>query len=108
MKSFATGQYPLTRRKGYLTVKSSAMRYLSEHVDSNDETLVFLWGTYGADEEPHWLVSACSEASLPDEAQRQGIQGQLGEISFVVVQPQHLPRLDGRSLVCEKGVLAVK
>ena len=108
MKSFATGQYPLTRRKGYLTVKSSAMRYLADHVDPDDETLVFLWGSFGIDQEPHWLVSACSEASLPGEAQRQGVQGQLDEMSFVVVQSQHLPKLDGRSLVYENGVLAVK
>lgn len=108
MKKYSTGQYPLTERKGYLTLKSSARRHLSEHVDARDEMLVFLWGNHGAEREPHWLVSTCRQASLPKEARRQGVQGRIGETAFLVVQPQHLPKLDGRTLVCEAGILTVR
>lgn len=104
-----TGDYPMTNFRGHLTVKSGAYRYLKEHVDPGANLLVFLWGTFGPETKPHWLVSVSSRSSLPPNAEEKGVFGELiNDIPFLVVQPEHLPKLDGCTLFYEAGALAVR
>ncbi len=94
---------------GYLRVKSSAYRYLMEHVDPQKNLLVFLWGSFGSDTHPHWIVSVSRRSTLPPNAVQQGHWGELlNGIPFVIVQPEHAPKLNGCTLVYEGGALVIR
>lgn len=94
--------------QGHLTVKRTAFRYLDDNVDRTSALLVFLWGKFGAEASPHWLVSISPRSSLPRKAREQGFFGKLKGIPFLIVQPEHAPKLDGCTLVYEGGTLAIK
>ena len=94
---------------GYLTVKSSAYRYLIEHADPQHNLLVFLWGSFGDDAKPRWLVSLSRRSSLPLKSLQRGHFGELvNGIPFMIAQPEHAPKLNGCMLVLEGGKLAVR
>ena len=108
MKQYTTGQFRLSSVKGTFTVKSGAMRHLDEQLNPLDEILVFTWGTQGQEVDERWAVTPCREAVLPGNAQTRGVRGSIGSTPFLVVPSEHYPKLDGRTLTLEDGVLVIR
>ena len=104
----ATGDWPVTPATGVtLTVRSSAWRYLEEWVDSETETIVLVWGSCGEPSELGWSVAILPRDELPTSQQTTPIELALGDYTLIVLQPQHVEKLDGRMLIHEAGQLIV-
>jgi len=101
-----TGQWRLSDLF-YLTVKKRAWRHLSKKVDPGRDILVFLRGQGADQSEEGWMVSVTSRTDLPEEAELHGYVGALGHYPLLVVQREHLDKLDGRTLSAKGGRLAV-
>ena len=94
-------------RKFYLTVKSKAWRHLSITVDPEREILVFVRGQRGDQSGEGWMVSVTLRTDLPEEAESHGYVGALRKYPLLVVQREHLDKLNGRTLSTNSGQLAV-
>lgn len=106
--SHATGDWPVTPAAGVtLTVRSSAWRYLEEWVDPAAETLLLVWGTCGDRAEMGWTVGILPNDEVPTSGETQPIVLTVRGYPLLVLQPQHVEKLDGRNMIYEAGQLII-
>ena len=80
-----------------LKVRSSAWRHLAKTVDPRREELVFVWGIEGSTSESGWTVAVLprEDAIYPDD---DFFRARLGDYAIVIPQPDHVHKLNGRTL----------
>ena len=106
---YVTDQQPILRQPTVrITVKSAASRYLAKKLNPERDTLLFVWGTAGAREQPGWQVSMCPMEDLPEETLQSSLVTKLRKIPLVIPQHQRAVDLDGKTLRCRRGILALE
>lgn len=90
-----------------LTVRSSTWRYLEKWVDPKKEALLLVWGIYGDQPDASWMISILPHDELPRSQDKRPLRSSLEEYELLVMQPQHVSKLNGRSMLYEAGQLII-
>jgi len=90
-----------------LTVRTSAWRYLEKWVDPEKEVLLLVWGIFGDQSDACWIVSILPHDELPSSQDKRPLKTRLQDYELVVLQPQHVAKLNGRAMLYEAGQLII-
>ena len=88
-------------------LQSAIRRIAREAKIPEREILVFVRGQRGDQTGEGWMVSVTLRTDLPKEAESHGYVGALRKYPLLVVQREHLDKLNGRTLSAKGGQLAV-
>lgn len=106
---YDTDQQPILKSPTVrITVKSAASKFLAKKLNPERDTLLFIWGTAGFPEKPGWQVSMCAMEDLPEETLQSSLVTKLRKIPLVIPQHQRAIDLDGKTLRCRRGALALE
>ncbi len=90
-----------------LTIRTSTWRYLEKWVDPKKEALLLVWGRFGNQSDAGWIVSILPHDELPRSQDKRPLRSSLDEYELLVMQPQHVGKLNGRSMLYEAGQLII-
>ena len=102
-----TGDWPLGAPNTTLTVRTSAWRYLEKWVDPEKEALLLVWGLFGDRDDACWIISIMPHDELPVSQEQRPLKTRLNQYELIVLQPQHLAELNGRTMLYEAGQLII-
>ena len=105
---YRTGKWTIQRKPGVnLTIRTSAWRHLTSALDPDRHVLVFVWGRFGSQTELGWLVSVNTRDDIATSTQVRPFETRIDGFPVVVVQAQHLEKLNHRTLSYNEGCLLV-
>lgn len=104
----STGDFRLSNTGDVrLTVRTSTWRYLEKWVDPDKESLLLVWGIFGDQPDACWTVNILPRDELPVSSDKRPLKSKINDYELVVLQPQHVQKLNGRSMLYEAGQLII-